>query len=243
MTSPSPDQSQSHGSPTHEPHKATCLHVRSSQPRLLPNRPLVESQLITLENVSIDTTALARSRADNGIQSSGLELTLQRRLDLPGLLQTSLALGLYAVADLGLLGLGGALLALASAADGGAVVSFVPGAEGSSVDLHHGGLGQGVCADEFVVGGMVGDDDDANLAGNALTAPGEVAALQTQGSVFGVATSGAHKMDSLVADTGVGWLTALLESSVVQKTMLDCLLFKSLSSHCLSSPHAQWDWV
>lgn len=91
---------------------------------------------------------------------------------------------------------------------------LVPGTERCGIDLDDGGAGEGVCADEFVVGRVEGDDNDTDLAGNALGSPGEVAALDSQGSVFGVSTSGAYKMDSLVTNTGVGWLTSLLEGSV-----------------------------
>lgn len=140
-------------------------------------------------------------------------MSLQRRLNLAGLLQSLLSLGLHALADLRLLDLR-ALLALTSPAQGGAVVSFVPLSERVGIDLDDGGFGQGVGSDEFVVGGMVGHDNHTDFAGDALAAPAEVATFQTQGTVFGVTASGSDKMDSLVADTGVGWLTSLLERSV-----------------------------
>lgn len=92
-------------------------------------------------------------------------------------------------------------------------MSLIPGTERCSIDLDDGGAGKGVCADEFVVGRMEGDDNDTDLAGDAFRSPREVTALDSQGSVFGVAASGAYKMDSLVANTGVGWLTAFLKSS------------------------------
>jgi hypothetical protein len=70
-----------------------------------------------------------------------------------------------------------------------AVVSLVPLPERCSIDLDDGGFGQGVCADEFVVGcalleicpsfiraklchtWMVDDTDDAGLASDGLRAP------------------------------------------------------------------------
>lgn len=58
---------------------------------------------------------------------------------------------LHGLADLG--GLGGLTgLLLSLAAESGAVVGLVPLSEWSSVDLDHGGLGEGVGSDEFVVG-------------------------------------------------------------------------------------------
>jgi hypothetical protein len=79
--------------------------------------------------------------------------------------------------------------------------------------LHNGGFGEGVGADELVVGRVESYDDDAHFAGDALAAPGEVAAVETEGAVFGVAAAGTDEMDAFVADTGVGWLTSLLEGS------------------------------
>jgi len=180
---------------------------------LLSHVSLVESQLITLEDVAVATSTLARSRADNGIQTSSLELSLQRRLNLAGLLQSLFPLGLDALADLLLLSLG--FLALSSPTQSGAVVCFVPLSERSSVDLDNGGLGQGVGSDEFVVGRVVGDDDDTDFASDTFTTPAEVARFQAERSVFCVTTSGSDKMDSFVADTGVRWLTTLLEGSLL----------------------------
>ena len=89
-----------------------------------------------------------------------------------------------------------------------------PLTEGSGIDLHDGGFGEGVCADEFVVGGVVGDGDDADFAGDAFGAPGEVAGVETEAAVFGVAATGADEVDALGSDTGVGWLATFLECSV-----------------------------
>jgi len=103
---------------------------------------------------------------------------------------------------------------VAPPANVGAVVCFVPGSEWCSVDLDDGGAGESVGSDEFVVGRVVCDDDHTDFASNALRAPREVAGLDTESTVLGVTTTGADKMDTLVSDTGVGWLSTLLESSV-----------------------------
>jgi len=68
-------------------------------------------------------------------------------------------------------------------------VSLVPLSEGSSVDLDDGGFGEGVCADEFIVGWlsvsfpgtpthsserhtwMIDDTDDTGLASDGLRTP------------------------------------------------------------------------
>lgn len=94
-------------------------------------------------------------------------------------------------------------------------MGLVPLTEGRGIDLDDGGLGQGVGADQLVVGGVVGDDDDTGLAGAALRGPGKVARVETQSTVLVVAAAGADGVDSLGTDTGVGLLTAGLESALL----------------------------
>lgn len=123
---------------------------------------------------------------------------------------------LDALALLRLLGRVGGPFGLPSAPDAGAVVRLVPGAEGRRVDLDDGGLGQGVCADELVVGGVVDDADDARLAADALAAPREAAGLEAQGAELAVAAARANQVDALGANARVGRLAALLESSAAE---------------------------
>ena len=89
-----------------------------------------------------------------------------------------------------------------------------PLSEGCSVHLDNGRFREGVRADEFVVGRMVGHVDDADLAAHTFRAPGEVAGVEAEGAVLVVAAPDADDVDSFGADTGVGWLTAFLEGSV-----------------------------
>jgi len=92
-------------------------------------------------------------------------------------------------------------------------VRLEPLAEGRGVDLHDGGFGEGVGAHEFVVGGVVGDGDDAYFARDAFGAPGEVAGVEAEGAVFGVAAAGADEVDAFGADAGCGRLAAFFEGS------------------------------
>lgn len=179
---------------------------------------LVESQLLTLQNVTVTAAGLAGTAGDNGVQTTGLELLLNSGLDLAvgGVASSLLLLDGLALLDLlDLLALLGGLGLLASTADGLAVVGLVPLSERSSVDLDDGATGQGVGSDQLVVGRVVGDGNDTGLAGAALGGPGEVAGVETQGTVLVVTTTSADGVDSLGANLGVGTLAASLESALL----------------------------
>lgn len=188
--------------------------LHGHHPLLVVELALVESELLTLEDVSVAAAGLAGPAGNDGVQATSLELLLESGIDLAvggkagGLLLLD---GLALLDDLFLL----AGLLLASTADGLAVVGLVPLTEGGGVDLDDGGLGQGVGADQLVVGGVVGDDDDTGLAGAALGGPGEVTRVETQGTVLVVAAAGADGVDALGADTGLGRLATKLESALL----------------------------
>lgn len=208
--------------PLRYPHPITALlpfpipkPTTADAKRLLVQLALVESELLALEDVTIAAAGLARAGGDNSVQATGLELLLERRVDLAAaLLKARSLLLLDALGALGLLD-GLALLLLATTAEQLAVVGLVPLAEGRGVDLHDGRLGQGVCAHELVVARVVGHGDDAHLARRALGRPRKVAAVETQGAVLVVAAAGADGVDALGADLGLGWLTAALENALL----------------------------
>lgn len=93
-------------------------------------------------------------------------------------------------------------------------MGLVPLTERCGIDLDDGGLCKGVGADQLVVGRVESDGDDADLAGDALRTPREVARVETQCAELAVAATGTDEVDALGTDTGVGGLAALLESSV-----------------------------
>jgi hypothetical protein len=175
---------------------------------------LVESKLLTLEDVAIGTTGLAGTARDDGIETTGLKLLLEGALNLA---RSGEALSLLLLDRLGLLDLlnGLALLQLTTAAERLTVVGLVPLTERSGIDLDNSRLGEGVGTDELVVGRVVGDNDDTGLAGDTLRGPGEVTRVETEGTVLVVATAGADGMDALGADTGVRRLAARLEGSLL----------------------------
>lgn len=186
---------------------------------LLPEETLVESKLLTLEDVTIAATALAGTGRYSSEHTTGLELPLKSSLDLAGCLEAVGLLLLDAVGLLLLLLLAG--LGLSPTAERLTVVSLEPLSERSGIDLDDGGLGEGVGTDELVVGRVVDDTDHTGLLGDALRSPREVAGVETQSTELAVSAAGADKMDTLSANTGIGRLATLLESPAV---MLDMTL-------------------
>lgn len=126
----------------------------SSAQRLLVELALVEGELLALQDVAIATAGLAGAARDDGVKTTGLELLLDSGVDLARGGEAGSLLSLDGLALLDLLD-SLALLLLATATKGLAVVGLVPLTEGRSVDLDDGGLGQGVRADKLVVRGVV----------------------------------------------------------------------------------------
>jgi hypothetical protein len=187
-------------------------------PTLLPQETLVKGELLTLENVSVTAAALAWAGGHDGKDTTSLELPLESGLDFARCLHAiGLLLGDAVRLLLFLLLL--TSLGLSLAADSLAIVCLKPRTEGSGIDLNDGGLGKGVGSDEFVVGRVIDDTDDTALLRDALGAPREVARVETQSTELAVAATGADKMDTLSANTGIGGLATLLESPIVMSDM------------------------
>lgn len=179
---------------------------------LLSDLSLVESQLLALQDVSVTSTTLTRSRADDSVHSTSLKLLLQSRLDLTLLLQSLLVLVLNALRHLLLLRW---LLLLSSSTNGDAVMSLIPSSEWRGINLHDGRSGKGIRSDKFVVRRVESDDNDTGLARDSFTAPAEIARVESETSELSVSAAGSYEMDSLRANTCVGWLTTFLKGSLL----------------------------
>jgi len=162
---------------------------------------LVELELGSLEDDAVAATGLAGSAGDLGEETAGAELVVEGGLEGAALLPGGeLALDVVGLLG-GLTNVGG--LALLDA-DLGAVVGLVPLLEGVGVDEDDGALDEGLGTDELVVGGVVGDVEDADLAGADLGAPGEVAGVEAEGAELEVAAAAADGVDATLADLGHG---------------------------------------
>ena len=161
----------------------------------------VELELLTLKNIAVNTTALARSRGDNGVQTTSTELGLQAFREL-GSSAASSGLG-------GLLNSFSGLLTLLRSRN--TVVRFKELTERSSINLNDGRLGQSVSTDKLVVTGVVNDANDTSFAGNTLSTPREVTRIKTKSTELLVTTTSADRVDTLGTDSGIGGLTAGLK--------------------------------
>lgn len=167
---------------------------------LVDDLPEVELEFFTLEDVTVNTAALARAGRDASVETASAELGLEAVGEL-GTSGTSSSLG----------GLADSLRLLTLGRGRDTVVGLEELTEGSGVDLDNGTLGQGVGTDQLVVRGVVDNRDDTGLAGNTLGAPGEVTGVQTESTELLVTTANTDRVDTLGSNLGVSGLTAHLE--------------------------------
>lgn len=72
----------------------------------------------------------------------------------------------------------------------------LPLTEGGSINLNDGTLGQGIGANQLVVGGMESDGNDTGFLADTLRSPREVARIQTKRTELPVTATGADQMDT-----------------------------------------------
>ena len=97
----------------------------------------------------------------------------------------------------------------------GTIVLLVPSLERSGIDLDNGILDKGLGADQLVVGGIVDDIQDTNLASANFGTPREVTRVETEGTEFQVASASADGADALFSDFGHGRRSAQFELALL----------------------------
>lgn len=169
----------------------------------LAHHALVEGKFLALQDVSIASSGLSRSGGDLGEDTSRCELGIEGRVQS--------AVGLSALELLGNLGRFGGevdglsgfgVLALDSNLD--TVVRLIPGLEGVGIDHDDASLDKGLGTNQLVVGRVVHDIQDTDLAGADLGTPREVTRVDREGSELGVSSSAADLVDAGFTDLGHG---------------------------------------
>ena len=84
------------------------------------------------------------------------------------------------------------------------VVSFVPRLECVGINQDNGTLDERLGSDQLVVGGVVRDVEDTDLAGADFGSPGKVSLVQTERPKLGVSSSSTDLVDTCLADLGHG---------------------------------------
>jgi hypothetical protein len=138
---------------------------------LLAELALVEGQLFSLQDISINTATLAWSRGNDCIETTSFELFLQSRLNLTLGCKSSSVLLLHSLALLLRLSNLLSCLLLTSSAQALSIMCFIPLTERSGINLNNSRFCEGVCSDEFVVGRMESHDDHTDLSCDTLRTP------------------------------------------------------------------------
>jgi len=167
---------------------------------------LVKREFLALQDVSVAASGLSRSGGDLGQDTSGGELGVQSGVQgAVGLSGLELLDDLFRLSGhVDRLPVDISFLVVLLDTNLDSVVGLVPGLEGVGVNDDDGTLHQGLGADQFVVGRVVGDIEDTDLAGADLGSPGEVPGVQSEGTELGVSSPAADLVDAGLADLGHG---------------------------------------
>ncbi len=170
----------------------------------LGHHALVKGKFLALQDVSVASSSLSRSGGDLGEDTSrgklGIESRVQGAIGLSSL-QLLGNLGGNRREVNGLAGFGGSRL-FESNFD--AVVCLVPGLEGVGINHDNASLDESLGTDQFVVGGVVHDIQDTDLAGADLGTPGKVSTVEGEGSELGVSSSSSDLVDASLTNLGHG---------------------------------------
>jgi len=174
----------------------------------------VELEFLALKNVAVASARLAGTRADASQNSTTLELVGNLLVDDAVLLGAG-KLGLDVSR---LLGGSSQLVGLLNLLDVelDVVLTEIPESERIGVDLNNGVLDEGLGTDKLVVGGVVDNIKNLGLSSDGLRAPGEIAGINSQSSVFIVGTSTTDWANTLGSlELGHGGLSTHLELSLL----------------------------
>lgn len=174
---------------------------------------MVELELLTLENVAVSATRLARAGRDAGEESTGVELFGNLGVDHSVLLGTS-ELGLDVAGALGSSSGGIRFLGLLLV-ELNVILAEIPHSEGVGIDENDSVLDDGLGSNKLVVRRVVDNIKNLGLLGDSLRTPGEVASVDTESSELVVATSASERSNSRVTKLGHGRLSTHLELSLL----------------------------
>jgi hypothetical protein len=173
---------------------------------------LVESKLRSLEDLSVTPSRLSRPGSNLGQETTTGHLVINGIFQRPSFLPCS-QLALHVCALLSGLLSGGSLSLLDTNLN--SVVGLVPRFERVSINEDNSSLHQGLGTDQLVVGGIVDDIQDTNLASANFGTPREVTRVETEGTEFQVASASADGADALFSDFGHGRRSAQFELALL----------------------------
>lgn len=189
----------------------------------LCHHSLVELKFASLQHISVTSSGLARSGRDLGKQTSGRKLGIQKRVQgalalsrLDSVLR-NLALG----REVNRRGFGGRLLQ----SNLHTIVGFIISFERMRINDNDSALDESLSTNQLVIGSVVGDIEDANLARGNLGSPRKVTRFELEGTEFLVSSSATNLMNAGLADLGHGRWTAQFKLALLAKlgTTASCL--------------------
>ena len=164
---------------------------------------LVELKFFSLQNVSVDTSALSWARRDASEQVSRVELVSHPLLKFAFLgYACQLSLGVT-----GPLHIRTSLIRFFKFLFIELHVVFleIPLSEWGGIDLHNGILHEGLRTDKLVVCGIVDSVDNTSFARDCFRSPGEVTVIIFEGSLLEISASSPDIDDSLGSNFGHAW--------------------------------------
>ena len=95
------------------------------------------------------------------------------------------------------------------------VVLEIPLTEGVGINTYDGVLNEGLGTDEFIVCSVVNDIDNTGLTGDCLRSPRECASINSECTMFLVATAATNLCDFSRTEFGHSWNSAHFELSLL----------------------------